>query len=330
MIRFAKPEDITRVMEFIDCYWKKGHILGKSYSFFKYEFYKNDKVNFVISEEDGDINGIIGFISYSEEDEKDIAGVMWKVIKTDSLILGIELLKFMIDNSKCRIAMSPGINKNTIPIYEWLGYSTGKLKHFYRIGNQEKLKLAICPQWEAVEITESMQYELLEINSFEQLTNKFSFDEYRRLKTKPYKSKEYIERRYFNHPIYKYKVYGIEEKEKIETFLVAREVNCNGATILRIVDCIGKWEKVRYIGNAIGKILNDYAYEYVDFYQTGISDEIMTASGFRLKDESTTMIPNYFEPFLSENIDIYYFSTDAEITLFKGDGDQDRPSSIEG
>lgn len=328
MIRFAKMEDITKIMEFIECYWKKEHILVKSYSFFKYEFCKNDNVNFVISEESGEINGIVGFISYSEENEKDIAGVMWKVIKTDSPILGVELLKFMIDNSKCRIAMSLGINKNTVPIYKWLGYSTGKLKHFYRIGNQEKLKLARYSKREEVQITELIQYELREINDFEQLANRFSFDEYKNLKTKPYKSKEYIERRYFNHPIYKYKVYGIEDKEKIETFIVAREVECKGAIILRIIDCIGKWENLRHIGNAIGKILNDYAYEYVDFYQTGIPDEIITASGFRLKDETTTMIPNYFEPFLSENIDIYYFSTDKEITLFKGDGDQDRPSVI--
>jgi hypothetical protein len=41
------------------------------------------------------------------------------------------------------------------------------------------------------------------------------------------------------------------------------------------------------------------------------------------------IIPNYFEPFVAENIDIYFFSnTNEKVYIFKGDGDQDRPNFI--
>ncbi|MFQ9650174.1 MAG: hypothetical protein ACLRZZ_08080 [Enterocloster sp.] len=76
----------------------------------------------------------------------------------------------------------------------------------------------------------------------------------------------------------------------------------------------------------IDELLQVNGYEYIDCYQTGVKDEIMNGAGFLLKDDERTMIPNYFEPYVGKNVDIYYFCTDGDITLFKGDGDQDRPN----
>ena len=45
---------------------------------------------------------------------------------------------------------------------------------------------------------------------------------------------------------------------------------------------------------------------------------------------SNEIIPEYFEPFVNKNIDLYsaYISNEKNIRLFKGDGDMDRPSKI--
>ena len=41
----------------------------------------------------------------------------------------------------------------------------------------------------------------------------------------------------------------------------------------------------------------------------------------------TRRIPNYFEPFERINVDIYFAASVSKgLVLFRGDGDQDRPS----
>ena len=71
-------------------------------------------------------------------------------------------------------------------------------------------------------------------------------------------------------------------------------------------------------------------HEYVDIYEVGIEDEILENSGFLERvEKDVNIIPNYFEPFVQENIEIYYMSNCKDkFRMFKGDGDQDRPSIV--
>ena len=75
-------------------------------------------------------------------------------------------------------------------------------------------------------------------------------------------------------------------------------------------------------------LLNQNNYEYIDFYCEGIEKGILENAGLKLKDATDlNVIPNYFEPFVQENIDIHYFTNyDSSFPIFKADGDQDRPS----
>ena len=57
----------------------------------------------------------------------------------------------------------------------------------------------------------------------------------------------------------------------------------------------------------------------------------MKSSGFKLINQNSNelIIPNYFNPYLQKNIQIYFFVDSKDIDkviLFKGDGDQDRPN----
>lgn len=329
MIRKANQNDIQGIMQFIDSYWKKGHILGVDQDFFEYEHRYADEVNYIISiDEYNNIEAILGYIPYGRLN-RDVMTVMWKVKRNDKPLLGVQLLEYLIGNCDVRIVASPGINQKTIPIYEYLGYTVGKLKHYYRLNKYGKFKIAQIQDDRVLSLVEDeIPYSLQPIHCMEELMGIFSFSEYKSRNPKPYKEPWYIEKRYFNHPIYTYKVLGVKDDLGIvEAVLFTREVSCKSSKILRIMDFIGNVEKLNHISNDIDIIIQNNNYEYVDFYQSGIPNEIMESAGFILKDPKHNIIPNYFEPFVPENIDIYYFSTDKDIVLFKADGDQDRPST---
>ena len=67
--------------------------------------------------------------------------------------------------------------------------------------------------------------------------------------------------------------------------------------------------------------------EYVDFYCDGIKEEYLMDAGFALlQEKDTNIIPNYFSPYIKENIDIYVSSTKQGTVFTKADADQDRPN----
>ncbi len=75
-------------------------------------------------------------------------------------------------------------------------------------------------------------------------------------------------------------------------------------------------------------IMNAENAEYIDILNFGIAEKIFYKLGFNKLDvKGNIIIPNYFEPFLLENIEINcaYRGTD-EYVIFKADSDQDRPS----
>ena len=83
-------------------------------------------------------------------------------------------------------------------------------------------------------------------------------------------------------------------------------------------------------GRFIFKIVHKEGYEYADFYCYGLENKILNDAGFFLVNSiDDLIIPNYFSPYLQKNINLNFF-VDTEnlnlIKLFKGDGDQDRPS----
>ena len=55
----------------------------------------------------------------------------------------------------------------------------------------------------------------------------------------------------------------------------------------------------------------------------------MRRAGFTRKDpEGQNVIPNYFEPFLQQNIALAYVTSEPNVRVCKADADQDRPNSM--
>lgn len=327
MIRFAQKKDIDRIREFIGLYWKKkNHIFSRNKEFFEYEHCIDEEVTYVLSEDEkGEINGIIGYIPYGKTN-RDVMTVMWKVNHTSDPVLGIRLLQYLLENGDVRIAASPGIGKNTIGIYRFLGYYVGKMTQWYRLGNQTEYQIAKIENRTIPKLPEK-QFSLAEFQSYEELERCFAFERYAQSCPKPYKEKWYIEKRYFQHPIYQYKVFGImDDRKAVETIIVVRVIECNAAKIIRLIDCIGNMGHLKYVTGALDELLQLEKAEYIDCLEAGLPNELLEEAGWMKVENSGNVIPNYFNPYVCENIDIYYFSTDEQIVLFKGDGDQDRPN----
>jgi hypothetical protein len=78
--------------------------------------------------------------------------------------------------------------------------------------------------------------------------------------------------------------------------------------------------------------MKDKGHEYIDLLSMGLDEKIIFKAGFsKLNfEQNELVIPNYFDPFIQSNIKIRYFSDTKDLKnlrIYKGDGDQDRPSS---
>ena len=328
-IRLARLEDVDNIMEFIHQNWKKNHILARDKDFFLYEHKDKDIINYVIAIEENKIIGVLGFIKSSDRNS-DVATVIWKALKSSSNpMLGIEIFDFLRNYKNYNILFSPGINAKTIGIYNYLDIYTNYLKQYVMINRNIKkfniLKIKNIDNIKPIDFLEDANYRLLPLVK-DTLDFNFNNQEYI-----PYKDKNYFIKRYLNHPVYNYMVYGIYKGSILTSLIVMREVTINDSKILRIVDYFGDEKPIEYITKDIYSILNNNSYEYVDFMCFGFNDSNLQKAGFFKIDVTSTEIiaPNYFSPFVQENIKINFMIDTKEINkirICKADGDQDRPS----
>lgn len=329
-IRFAEYGDIPKIMQYIDEHWKKDHILSKERTLFEWQYMNYDKLNFVIGINKNDkIYGILGFIPYAEDIEKDIALALWKAIPCKGhTFLGLELFDFLIDNQDYRCLLCTGINmKTTSKIYQYLGMKIGVMKQWYRLRRLNKYHIAKIEDDSIPEVENREEFTIWTCGGFDELEKNFDFDAYRRGGCKPYKSKSYLKKRYFSHPVYDYKVFRVVNSIDITiAILVLRVQECNSYRAVRFVDFIGDISYIKFLTQNLDDILLKYDAEYIDMYEAGIQENILISGGWMPVETSENIIPNYFAPYEQCNVNIYYCTDDAKVILFRGDGDQDRPN----
>ncbi len=324
MIRFAVEKDVPAIMNFIDQYWHKGHIMSHDRILFDFQHKWGNEISFVISEENGFITGILGYIPYGDSN-RDITLAIWKANKTKDAMQGINILSYLRENGNVRSISAPGINPKTIPIYDFLGIDTGKMKQWYRLRDKSKYKIALVTNDEIPAVSFSDDISIEEINDFSDAELKFGIEDCLYRNHQLIKSKEYLRRRYFEHPYFSYIKYGLK-RDNQKLFVVLRVQKCNGSALIRVIDCIGDLPIFIYFTPQIDDLLIRYDCEYADCYETGVLDDYFFKGGWRLVAESGNIIPEYFAPFECRNIDIFYMSEIKRVVLFKGDGDMDRPN----
>lgn len=329
-VRYALKEDMNGIMRFIDRFWRRNHILSRNRELFEWQYGGNkDRLNIIIGvDEKNEIQGMLGFVPYRDSDDKDFALALWKANPITGF-LGVKLIKYLMENEPHRTIVCPGINLDTTKkIYEYLGMTVGTMKQWYRLAKKDSYKIARIvnneiPLYE----TKAMDVKLIKLDSVKELEAAFDFENSAYLKGVPYKSLQYIQKRYYDHPMYDYIVYALKDnKEKSDTLFVFRVQDCNDSHALRMIDCIGQCDRIEQITDEIDKLLVEYDCEYVDVYEAGIKDETMISGGWKKVMDEGNIIPDYFSPYEQRKVDIHYSSENQRVVLFKGDGDQDRPS----
>lgn len=333
-IRLAKKKDIDAIMKFLDEHWRKNHILSRNRELFEYEFLDGDSVNFIIAIDRATsiIEAVAGFLrcSYTAEpEEQDIWGSIWKVNDStqNMSFLGVELMRRLKYLFPHRYHIGIGINPNTtLPIRKLVfRENIQKMRHFYIINsNIKEFTIAkICnPASLVYENADSLTVK--PFHSFEEYREFFSIDNCEMV---PQKDDCYIKKRFFQNPIYTYDVLGFFKDGRCGAVMISRVQEYNNSRAIRIVDFLGEYSLLANAGSYLRELMKNIGAEYIDFYNIGIDKAVLRRAGFIERTENdTNIIPNYFGPFVQENIDIWVRCANDNAVFCKGDGDQDRPS----
>lgn len=328
-IRFAKKEDEERIVDFIRENWTGNQTLVRSRPIFHYQYMTFTECGFVLAEEDGKILGIKGYVPMNRTDSPDIAVALAIVMKNSHPMLNMEIQRYLEKNTNCRMMCSTGLNANTAArIYPLFHYTVDKLKHFYMLSDCNEYRIAIVK--ERRDCRASGKANLRLFKTVEEMLVCFSPEDYK--DNLPYKDEAYLRYRFFEHPFYRYYVYGISmvSDGRVQALLIGRESTAKGTKVFRIVDYVGAREAMAEVGTALRSLMNEQGYEYVDFYCYGMPEAYMVAAGFTLRDaDDPNVIPNYFEPFVQKNVDVVFFCKQKKgFLICKADGDQDRPNII--
>ncbi len=325
-IRLAEYDEIDKIMSFIRDNWSANHIMSYDREYFEFEFVIDGKVNVVLATDTdtGEQVGMLGFLPCSmDSDHLDVFGSIW--IVTTEQKLGIAMDEYLREVTDCCHRVGVGLNRHTaVPMVRfYIGDRVGKMNQFYML-NPEKTEYSLVIQADDYiepDIPDD-GYRLRQINTYEELAGRFDFTDKNKV---PYKDGWYYRHHFFDNPRRDYKLYLIEDGNgRSESFMVTRDCAFEGAKALRIVDFYGKTEDISHIGHSVNELLCVGDYEYADCYNFGIDKEIFFASGFRLRHEDNAVIPNHYEPFEKENVEIWVRYTDENTVFFKADGDQDR------
>ena len=225
--------------------------------------------------------------------------------------------------TNARVMACNNIRPRTMAFYTFLGYTAERLPHYYRLADKASYAVARVARRDILPAGGSAVLRLL---PDEDALRKCGYtpDPARR----PYKDLWYLARRYFHYPRQRYDVWAVEECGAVQALLATRCIPVNGTCVLRIVDYTGVPEAFSRLGAAVSRLMADCGAEYADCYCWGIPAQTMAEAGFCARTEDDlNIIPNYLTPPLCENTEYYFFTSEpAAFTMFKADGDQDRPN----
>src|SRR5881628_2159790 len=131
--------DVEDVVRFIDHHWARGHALVASRRLFEWQHRcPNGGYSFIVARRDGDVVGILGYISTKRFDpalacDNVVWLTTWKVREDANVAgLGLVLLQHLAAEEPHVAIGAIGLNPATRPIYRALRYAIGELQHYVR------------------------------------------------------------------------------------------------------------------------------------------------------------------------------------------------------
>ncbi len=336
-LRFCRADEREQLVDFLRKYWRENHIFVLRPDLLDWQHLdrKNNRYNYVVAQhrKSGDFHSILGFVPTSQYDDKIEKMEVWPCIwksRPDINVkgLGVSLYYYMKSTLPIETISILGISDVALSIYKHWNFRAGKMKHYYILNDaMEDFHLVkdyqsmLTNGYEAHNSSKSL--ERCTLQEFLSLPDQ-AFGEINR-----YKSKEYFVNRFFHHPIYHYETFLIKENGNVQGVLIARVCRNEEYKCLRIMDMTCREDKLCGMLHCFRRLLREENYEYIDFVEYGLDDEMLRQAGFIDKEQSGAVVPNHFEPFCLENIDLdYAYKTVSGLDnpFFKADADQDRPS----
>jgi len=328
-LRLAKVDDRKNIMSFIKTNWLSTHILGHDKKFFNYLYLNEEKLQFILALDlNNKIKGVLGFLQYFQNNSRqDIFLALWKVIPNQNdPLLGVKLINYLKKKVPHRHIHCIGITRETTGIYKFLGFEIGRLDHYVVFNPKCKLHLISKPPSSIKKITDNSSIKFVKEKNINSLIEKLSKSNFYYKKI-PFKSLKFLSHRYKNHPYFSYIFYEILHKNLFFGFVVLRKVKYKTSEALRVIDIISADKNIEKIIKNISIVLKDHNCEYMDIYVSNLDKKNLLDSNFKLvSNEKNIIVPDYFEPFKQDNVEILYATTfTKKIIFFKGDGDKDHP-----
>jgi hypothetical protein len=336
--KLLKHQELKSFQEFIKNHWQKDHLFAQEKSVFDWQHKGPNAYHCMVAKQNGNIVGVHGVIPLSHFDKNlpknQIFLALWRVLEDKGIGIGLCMFKEILAKYKPEFIAGLGINPRVLAFFKWQGFECDIMDHHIVLSPFVKdFKVAEVPENLKVQ---SQREESLA--SFQKLTIKQLRDletEILYLHQLPVKSDTYIINRYMNHPVYKYNVYSILKDNMVKALCIIRPIFKEDSVVLSCVDFIGQNDDFPLLHDFIFFLLKEYNAEYFDFYSYGIPQELIRKAGFiNRKDVKNLIVPGYFEPFEKKNVEISFgyknLQTHIPVRIFKGDGDSDRPSKIQG
>jgi len=343
-IRLAKLSERNYIQDFIHNNWKNYHVLSTSTELFDY-LYLNEVescYNIFISVDNNNISGMLGFIKASHYDQNlpndmDICWCsVWKVLETNSQkLLGLSLLRTLLDTNKNIRRSTVGANINTLPIYRALGYQTGTLCQFVALNEAceypqlVKYALNYRRQINKSNYDAGDNISLSVLDGKDIYSARDEIDRYAFLSIS-HRTFDYLNTRYIKNPFYKYKLAKLSCKFN-SLYIVFRKIIYDNDSMLKIVDLMGDHSLISRFNSDLRKKLMGNS-EYIELSCFGLEKELLDAGFIDLTASHDIRIPKYFEPLVYDPSPINWSMLDMNNStkplIFCGDADMDRPNFI--
>lgn len=344
-IALATPEDQPRLTVFLRDHWSSSHIFVERPDVFTWQHLDpSGRFNMIFAEDtdrpEDPILGILGFIPMGRFDEslgdRDLMLAIWKV--RDDLAppgLGVRLLRRLRSELEPRLIGAVGTSEMVRRIYQILGYEVGCMDQVALFGaatTDTRIASGVPAHARATQQPTSVGIVLTELTEAAPAEVRARVDELA-ASVVPAKTFDYVVDRYLRHPWYRYSVRGVRQDGELVAVVVWRAVSAQDSCVLRIVDVVGEVDWLAHAGSALQQEIETAGAEYLDIVHWGIDHEVLAAAGFiRAADAPGLVLPNYFAPFESRNIEIEMayrlFDGDGPVRLFRADADQDRPNKV--
>lgn len=324
--------DIPDLMNFIDQYWRKDHVLAREEAVLKWYYANPDGCNFLLAKRDGEIFAVLGFIdsdrfynSVNEIESSELWLALWKV-REDVAVPGLGL-RLILELKKLypeRSISVLGLSEEASKIYSLLRYEVKTLDQLFiynRKLNDSKLLSGNLPEYNFLTFSGTVS----SINNPNKLREDLTL-----IRDSRRRGPEYFINRYLENPFNEYQAYRIHYKSQCG-YAIGRVVTANGGSALRLVDFYGDLALLGASLCCFVEHIEMQGIEFMDLYICGDESHKLQKSGFinRADCDKEIVVPNYFEPFVAKNIDLQCaMEKGFSGPVFKADGDQERPNRV--